>query len=577
MSIKDNVKNLAVTIRPYRAEMTFAIISSLLKQASIICCAAVTSYMVGLAMEKQLTKKVPVLFLILSCCILGRAIFNHLEMYLAHDVAFRVIRDFRIQIYRKLNELAPAYTIRKQTGQIAQAFVGDVEILELFLAHTFSSFIVAGIVAVIIFCVLLTISAELALMLILFMVLLASIPYMMRKKAEKQGDAVRSLLAENNSIMTETVQGLREIIILNSKDNSRKKIQNSNQQLYDAQAVYGRRKGSESMMNHMLTGLFTVAVMLISAKLVYFGRIGFALYPVTVMLSTVVLNPAMEVASVAQEMGIVFSASNRIQSLLKEQPVVKDSGKEILSGDTFAVEFRNVAFAYEADKPILKNVSFTINPGENVALVGCSGVGKTTCSNLLMRYYDCAEGQILINGKDIRDFSVSSLRQKLSVVSQETYLFHESVLENIKIGKPDSSSEAIKTAAVIANADQFIQELPMGYDTITGERGYRLSGGQRQRIAIARAILRNSPIIVFDEAVSSLDSENEMQIQSKLKQYLDGKTVLTIAHRLSTILTADKIVMLKDGKVCAVGCHHDLMESNDEYRELIHTQTMDQQ
>ena len=569
MSMKNNITNLVTTIRPYSGEMTLAIISSLIKQGAIIGETAITAYMVGLALERRLLSQFEVLLGCLIGCILARAIFHHLDMYFAHDVAFRTIRDFRLSIYKKINELAPAYTIRKQTGQIAQNFVGDVEILELFLAHTFSGFIVAFVVATVLFLVLLNISPVISLALAVYTILLAMVPYIMRKKAASQGKEVRSSLALNNSLLTEIVQGLREIIMLDSVGIFRDKMNNSMKELYDSQWRYGRRKGSESMMNIILTGTFTVAVALIAAGLVMEGGLDVELYPVVVMLSTVVLNPALEVASVAQEMGIVFSASNRIQDLFKEVPAVKDWGDKTLKDSDLKVTFENVSFSYEDNKPVLKNVSFGIAPGENVAIVGASGVGKTTCANLLLRYYDCKEGSVKINGVDIRDLSKDFVRESISAVQQDTYLFHETVSENIAMGMDDVYPDEIIKASKTANAHEFIQDLPEGYETVTGERGYRLSGGQRQRIAIARTILRDTPIVIFDEALSSLDTENESYIQHMLEEHMSHKTVMTIAHRASTIKAADKIVMLKGGSVCAVGRHEDLIRTSEDYRELM--------
>ncbi|MBO6153976.1 MAG: ABC transporter ATP-binding protein [Lachnospiraceae bacterium] len=572
MDIKDNIRNLSSTIKPYWGEMTLAIVSSLLKQGAIIGQTITTAYMVGLAMDYKLMPQLCDMLGLLVGFIVARALFLHLEMYFAHDVAFRTIRDFRLSIYKKLNDLAPAYTCRKQTGQIAQNFVGDVEILELFLAHTFSSFIVAFIVATVLFIVLLTISPVIAVVMMVYTILLGTVPYVMRQIAARQGDEVRANLAEHNSMLMEIVQGLREITMLNAIDDFRSRIHGRQVALYESQKEYGARKGSESMMNHILTGTFTVIVALVAAGLVMHGQLELELYPVAVMLSTVILNPAMEVASVAQEMGIVFSASNRIQNLFKEKPKVDCWGDRTLNSRELQIDFENVSFAYEDDNPVLEKVSFTVTPGERVAIVGASGVGKTTCANLLLRYYDCDEGAIKINGVDIRDLSHDYIRENISAVQQDTYLFHETVAENIALGMEDVSMDDIVEAAKISNAHEFILGLPAGYDTITGERGYRLSGGQRQRIAIARTILRDTPIVIFDEALSSLDTENETYIQHMLEENMSHKTVITIAHRISTIKSADKVVMLKAGQVCAMGSHEELLNTNSDYRELIMAQ-----
>lgn len=228
---------------------------------------------------------------------------------------------------------------------------------------------------------------------------------------------------------------------------------------------------------------------------------------------------------------------------------------------------------YEDDgEEILKNVSFTIAPGETAVLVGHSGAGKTTCANLLLRYWDPQKGAVLINEKNIRQYTIESLRETVSAVQQEPYLFHTSIRDNIRLGYKAATEQDVIAAATAANAHSFICALPNGYDTIVGERGFRLSGGQRQRVTIARAILRNRPVVIFDEAVSNLDTENERDIQEMLRQEMQGKTILMIAHRLSTILSADKIIMLEHGAVVAIGTHKELMNTCEKYRTLIKNQ-----
>lgn len=217
-------------------------------------------------------------------------------------------------------------------------------------------------------------------------------------------------------------------------------------------------------------------------------------------------------------------------------------------------------------------VSFCVEPGETAVLVGHSGAGKTTCANLLLRYWDVNSGSIKINGSDLKEYSLESLRESVSAVQQETYLFNASIRDNIRLGKTEADDCEVIQAAKRANAHEFICDLPEGYDAIAGERGYQLSGGQRQRISIARALLKNTPIIIFDEAVSNLDTENEQYIQKMMKTQLKEKTLIMIAHRLSTILSADKVIMLENGRVLDVGKHTELLERCIAYRKLIEDQ-----
>lgn len=383
----------------------------------------------------------------------------------------------------------------------------------------------------------------------------------------------RHALAEANTVLVESVQGLREITTLRGTERFKDLIHERMAQLYSSQFEYGKIKGNEVMQTHLICGLFTATVMAVSAMLVRSGTLTMTMYPVAVMLSTVVLGPVMELTTVAQELGIVFAASNRVQNTLQQIPEVADHGTLEPVKQDCQIRFENVSFSYE-EEPVLEKVSFSVAPKETVVLVGQTGAGKSTCANLLLRYWDVDQGKITINGTDIRDYSIASLRDMISAVQQETYLFHDSVKENIRIGKSGASDEEIRLAAVKANAAEFIEELPNGYDTITGERGYRLSGGQRQRISIARTLLRDTPIVIFDEAVSNLDTENEKYIQKTLRDQLKDKTVIMIAHRLSTIVAADKIVMLDHGRVVAQGTHEDLLKSSEAYYSLIHNQLL---
>ena len=536
-NISENISNLSKSIRPYRGEMAAAILSALFKQGTVIAAAGITSYIVGLALSGTLGDRSGTLIAVLLVCVLLRALSYFGEMYFAHDVAFKVIRNFRLDLYEKICEVSPAYTLRKKTGQLGQAIVADVEVLELFLAHTFSTFFIALVVTLIIAVVLWQISPVMVMLMLLAALLLVSVPYAVRKRSQKVGATVR-------------------------------------EDLYS----YGTIKGTEMMMNHVISGLFTAAVMATAAVLVSRGNISMAMYPVTVMLSTVVLGPVNELTTIAQELGLVFAASNRIQHMLTLEPTVKDEGIETAPAGDCRVVFDHVSFSYsegEGKEPVLDDVSFSIDPDETVVLVGHTGAGKSTCANLLLRYWDPDTGRITVGGRDLRDYRISAVRKMISAVQQETYLFHTSVRDNIRIGRLDATDEEIASASAKANAEEFIDALPEGYDTVTGERGFRLSGGQRQRIAIARALLRDAPIVIFDEAVSSLDTENEKYLQDTLRTQLAGKTVLMIAHRLSTIVAADKIVMLEDGKVVATGSHEELLTSSEPYRKLIRKQMED--
>jgi ABC-type multidrug transport system fused ATPase/permease subunit len=298
------------------------------------------------------------------------------------------------------------------------------------------------------------------------------------------------------------------------------------------------------------------------------------------MMSTLLFSPIMEVSNVARNLGNVTGAADRIQRVLDETEEVVDDGPDVdmVSLGTPRIVFDDVSFSYdESTAPALKGVSFTVEPGETVALVGPSGAGKTTCSSLLLRTWDVDSGSISVAGRDIREMSLDSLHTLLSAVLQDSYLFNMPVRENIRLGRLDASDDEVEAAAKTAHIHDFIESLPAGYDTMTGERGSQLSGGQRQRISIARAVLKNAPILILDEAVSNLDTENERAIQKALDEQLAGRTSLVIAHRLSTILSADRIVVLNAGRVEADGTHAELLATSEFYRKLIELQLAKEQ
>jgi subfamily B ATP-binding cassette protein MsbA len=270
------------------------------------------------------------------------------------------------------------------------------------------------------------------------------------------------------------------------------------------------------------------------------------------------------------------AAARRIFEVLDTQPEIRDRpGAGIASRDFKTIEFRNLVFKYE-DEMVLKDINLTVKAGQTIAIVGKSGGGKTTLVNLIPRFYDVTGGSILIDGKDIRDLSIESLRSLTAIVTQQTFLFNDTVKDNIAYGDTAKQFEDIVRAAQSAYAEEFIGALPLGYDTIIGESGIKLSGGQRQRIAIARALLKNAPILILDEATSSLDTQSEREVQNALDTLMKGRTSFVIAHRLSTIMNADRIIVLKDGRIVEQGRHEDLIARGGEYKSLYEQQFRDE-
>lgn len=564
-----NAMRLIASMKPHALEMTAAAVSVMLKFFSTAAAALITARMVSLAMTHSLGPSYTKYLIPLIMCVFLRAIMYFNEMYFGHDAAYRIQRDTRIEIYNKFDELSPAYINRHHTAQLGTIAMGDIELLEWFIAHTFGTMISTGIITIVFVIVLFFLDVKIALIVLLFSVVIAMLPQLGAKLADQQGRTVRDRNSKANAVLIEGVQGITDFIALDYLDSYKSKRDKVLQDLYDIKCDYAKRVGLESGLAQFFAGAFSVLIMLICAQMVWHGTMTREMYPIMLVISTFIFAPILELSTAIRALGEVFGAADRIQRLFDEKPEVIDSGsiEEITMQPE--IEFEDVCFEYNPGEQVLHNVSFHIPFGTTVALVGPSGAGKTTCSNLLLRYWDPQRGSIRIGGVDLRDMKLETLRNTTSAVLQDVFLFHISVKDNIRMGRPDATDEEVVEAAKKAFAHEFIMGLPDGYDTITGERGFRLSGGQRQRISIARALLRNAPILVLDEAVSNLDTINERLIEKVLKNDTREKTTIVIAHRLSTIMNADVLIVIKDGNVVQIGQHSELIRQNGFYKELM--------
>ena len=554
------------------------IITGTLAQLSMITCAAYGSYLVGLAILGAGAAVIRRGIWILLAFILLRTLMSYLEMYYAHKAAYGILAQLRVKVYRAIERISPRYLLNKRTGELSSTLMSDVETLEWFYAHTYGAFIVAILAPLaVLIAIVVLIHPLIALVLIPWAILTATVPFWFKQISDTDGRIIRERLAEINAEVVDGIQGMREILSFGFESWYIKKLRKANRALNSIQLKYGKRQGVESGLLNLCMSLGLLSVTVVSILLIQRGAMAKELYAVAVILAIYFFTPIMGISNMARNFGIMQSSTDRVFSVLETPETVKDLVRESETvTEVPSVTFNHVSFRYGESLPlVLDDVSFRIEYGETVALVGHSGAGKSTCANLLLRFWDVESGAVKIGNVNVRDMTQRDLRGMISTVPQDVYLFNCSILDNIRLGMPEATLDEVRAAAKGAQIDEFILSLPDGYDTVVGERGAQLSGGERQRIAIARALLRDTPILLMDEAVSNLDTKNEEALQKAVRDLNSNRTTMVIAHRLSTILSADRIVVLDHGKVAQIGTHAEMMKEGGAYAELINSQYLE--
>ena len=576
-----NVRSLNVWIRlfglvkPIKFQFLVTLVLGLLHHGSVIVLGAVSALLVGAVFRDE-----PLNTLLILVCVLAplSALLFFLETWQAHDMAYRLLGKMRIDLYDKLEPLAPAYMVRRRSGDFVSIVGGDVETVEFFFAHAISPMIVAILIPCGLLVALSVVAWPVAVVLAPFLVVVAVSPFFANTRIERLGYEIRGRMGDIHAYMVDSIQGMREISAFGRGADRNDELTEKGWAYAGHLVRFQKSQAFQIGFMEAMMGLGGLAVLAMGVWLVLDGQIARTQLPLVSVLALASFSPVIELARTMKQMMETLAASRRILAIHDEAVPVQDGlgvteGKDERLSAKPSIELQDVAFAYsDGDPQALADVSFEIGSGQTVAIVGRSGAGKTTSAYLMMRFWDPDRGNITLEDHRLEEFRLDDLRGRIALVAQDTYLFNDTVRENIRLGRQDATDSEVEEAARQANAVEFIESFPEGYDTLVGERGMQLSGGQRQRIAIARAILKNAPVLILDEATSHLDAISEATVRDALNRLMEGRTTVVIAHRLSTIRDADHILVLDQGHVIEQGTHQQLLGQGGLYAQLVSTQ-----
>jgi ATP-binding cassette subfamily C protein CydCD len=564
---------LARMIGGYRARLAATFLLGIARVAAIIAV-GVLSALVVRAVQHGASYQGLLVALAVTAPLAG--LLHWLESWLAHDMAYRLLHDMRLALFRALDALAPAYLTRRRSGDLVAVATHDVELIEYFFAHTVTPVLVAILVPLAVLVTLAGFAWALAGVLLPFLIYAALSPVLRRAHIDRLGAQAREVSGDLTAHTVDSIQGIAEIVAFQRERARGEELAARARAYLAARMPFLADLTREHALHEAATGLGGLAIIAAGAWLVAAGRLEAPMLPLLTLLALSAFIPLWEVSQVGRQLADTLAATRRVHAIHAEPVPVRDGPgvPGARAGATGAMlTLHDVTFTYPGRRrPALAGVSLAVPAGSTVALVGSSGAGKTTIAHLCLRFWDPDAGEIRLAGADLRAWRLDDLRREIALVAQDTYLFNDTLRANVLLARPSASEAALRAALERASLGDLIDALPEGADTVVGERGMQLSGGQRQRVAIARAFLKDAPVLILDEATSHLDAVNEAEVRRALDALARGRTTLVIAHRLSTVRDADAIAVLHEGRVVETGRHDALLAAGGFYARLVSRQ-----
>lgn len=558
---------LLSVVRPWRGTLTATILLGVARVAAFIGVGIFSALIVAAIRDGREVSGLIVGLLIAAPL---AALFHWLESWLAHAMAYQLLADMRVKLYDKLERLAPAYLLQRRSGDLVALATQDVEMVEYFYAHTIAPAIVSVLVPLSVLGFLGVYSWPVALALLPFLAYALVSPVRGRRHVDALGDKARHALGEMSAHTTDTIQGLADLTAFQATGRRRDQFLKVADQYRIRRLDILRDLSRQTAWFEVAMGLGGLAVAVVGALQVAAGALSASMLPLLVLIALATFLPVSEISQVSRQLADTIAATRRLHVVANEpEPVIDGPLAPPVATHGLSLAFEHVSFAYPGkDEDTLKDLSFKAPAGATVAVVGASGAGKSTVASLLLRFWDPRAGVVKLDGVDVRQLQLDGLRERVALVTQDTYLFNDTLEGNIRLARPEATPEELARALDQAALTDFVRTLPDGLATRVGERGMQLSGGQRQRISIARAFLKNAPVLILDEATSHLDTLSEMQVRGALDTLMRHRTTLVIAHRLSTIRDADLILVLERGTLAEAGTHDQLLSRQGAYARL---------